>query len=142
MKTFISTTTFGVIDYLGSALLFASPWMFGFAHASGAASLIPMYMGGILLMMAMFTDNKLGLFKSLPMQLHLVLLMFAGFFLLVSPWIFSYWEKVFLPQVFLGLFFIVIAIFTQKSPFVNKPHRAMGEAGRKSFDAKEGRLMV
>ena len=142
MKKYVPTTTFAVLDYLASALLYVSPWLFGFAHTNGAASLIPMYMGGTFLLMAVFADNKLGLFKSLPMQLHLIMLLFSGFFLLVSPWLFSFSSQVFLPQALLGLFFILIAIFTQNSPFINSPHLPVREAGIQSLDANEGRLMV
>jgi hypothetical protein len=142
MKPFISTTAFGVIDYIGSMALVASPWVFGFSHAIGGASLIPMYMGGTLLLMAIFTNNKLGLFKSIPMQLHLVLLLFSGFFLLVSPWILSFSDLVYWPQVIFGLLFIFISIFTQNSPFLTKPHVPLPEAGITSLDAHEGRLML
>jgi len=142
MKTFIPTTQFAAMDYVGSILLFASPWLFGFAHLSGAASLIPMYMGGTLLLMALFTDNKLGLFKAIPMQMHLIIMMFCSFFLLVSPFIFSFADKVFLPQVILGLIFIGLSIFTHNSPFLTRPHKALREAGIKSRDANEGRLMI
>lgn len=143
MKTFISTSTFGAIDYVVSVALFVSPWVYGFAHSSGAASLIPMYMGGTLLLMAAFGDNKFGLFKSLPMQMHLVIMMFSGFFLLVSPWVFNFTDIVFLPHVFFGVFLMLISIFTQNSPLLNKkPHRAVREAGIQSLDANEGRLMV
>lgn len=142
MKPFIPTTEFAALDYIGSAALFASPWVFGFAHSTGAASLIPMYMGGTFILMAMFADNKFGLFKSLPMQMHLVILMFSGFFLLVSPWIFSFADIVFLPHVIFGAIFILLPIFTQNSPFLTKPRRALREAGIKSVDANEGRLMM
>ncbi|MEO6524083.1 MAG: hypothetical protein ABIN91_20530 [Mucilaginibacter sp.] len=142
MKTFIPTTQFAAADYLGSAALFVSPWVFGFAHSSGAASLIPMYMGGILLLMATFADNKLGLFKSLPNQMHMVILMFSGFFLMVSPWLFNFADVTFLPTLLFGALFMVLSIFTQNSPFLTSPHRAVREAGIQSLDANEGRLMV
>lgn len=142
MKTFISTTQFAVINYLGSMALLASPWLFGFAHLSGAASLIPMYMGGVLLFMATFSDTKLGLFKSMPVQMHLVLLMFCGFFLMVSPWLFSSGDMVYVPHMAFGLLFLILSIFTQNSPFLTSPHRAVREAGIRSIDASEGRLMV
>jgi hypothetical protein len=101
-----------------------------------------MYMGGILLLMAMFGDNRLGLFKSLPTQMHLVMLMFCGFFLMVSPWLFSSGDMVYVPHIIFGVVFILLSIFTQNSPFLNSPHRALREAGITSLDANEGRLMV
>ena|ERR1700712_2826906 len=142
MKTFIPTTQFAVINYLGSIMLFASPWLFGFAHSSGAASLIPMYMGGTLLFLATFGNNKLGLFKSMPLQMHLILLMFCGFFLMVSPWLFSSGDMVYVPHMAFGLLFLILSIFTQNSPFLTSPHRAVREAGMQSIDANEGRLMI
>lgn len=142
MKTFISTRQFAVLNYLCSILLFASPWLFGFAHLSGAAPLISLYMGGIFIFMAVFADNKLGIFRSMPLQMHLVIMMFSGFFLMVSPWLFSSADMVYLPHMIFGIVFIGLSIFTQNSPFLNSPHRAVREAGIRSLDANEGRLMV
>jgi hypothetical protein len=65
-----------------------------------------------------------------------------AFFLAVSPWILSFAHIVFLPQLILGLLFMVLAIFTHNSPFLTKPHKALREAGIKSTDANEGRLMI
>lgn len=144
MKTFISTAFYAYLNYICSILLLFSPWLFGFDQLKGgsASMFVPVIIGSSLLIMALFTNNELGVYKAFPMQLHLITTTFAGFFVLVSPWVFNFSSQVYIPHVCLGSFFLLAGIFTSNSPFLNKPHRALREAGIQSTDANEGRLMV
>ncbi len=144
MKTIISTSFYAYLNYIGSILLLLSPWLFGFDELKGgsASIFIPVFTGMSLLTMALFTNNELGVFKAFPMQLHLVITAFSGFFLLTSPWLFDFYAQVYIPHVCLGSFFLLAGIFTANSPFLVRPHHALREAGITSIDANEGRLMV
>lgn len=142
MKPFIPTTVYAVIQYVGGLLLIVSPSLFKFDNVGGASLFIPILMGIFLLLIAVFSDNKFGLIQIFPMQMNLLLAMFAGFLLLVGPFLYSFADFVFLPHVLLGAMFFLCSIFTQNSPFLTKPHEMKKEGGITSTDAHEGRLMV
>jgi hypothetical protein len=90
MKPFISTTTYGIINYLGAITLLSSMYTFDLMHVGGAAMFVPILMGAFLLYIAIFSDNGVGFIKVFPMQMSLFLAMFAGFFLLVDPFLFGF----------------------------------------------------
>ncbi|MBW4889106.1 SPW repeat protein [Mucilaginibacter sp. HMF5004] len=142
MKPFIPTTFYVLIQYLGGLLLITSPWVFGFVDIGGASYFIPVLMGILLMLIAVFSDSKLGIVPVFPMQMNLLLAMFAGFLLLVGPGLYSFTSKVHWPHHLLGALFFLLAIFTQGSPFTTKTHEQLPEAGMTSTDAHEGRLMV
>lgn len=142
MKAFIPTTFYGVLSHILSLVLIASPWLFGFVNVSSAALFLPMYMGWLQLIMAIFTDNKASFIRQLPMQTHLVIDVFMGFILLVSPWLYNFSGKAFLPQLLLGLLLMFLGIFTVRSPFLNKPHHSVPEGQLRSTDSTEGRLSI
>jgi hypothetical protein len=143
MKPFIATSFYAVIQYLGSILLITSPWAFGFIDSgSTAAYYIPVIMGILLLLIAVFSDNKLGIIPVFPMQMNLLLAMFAGFLLIVGPALYSFSSIVFLPHLVFGSLFVLLALFTQNSPFTTPAHEQLKEGGITSTDAHEGRLMV
>jgi len=85
MKPFISTKFYGFLNYILALTLIASPWLFNFTDVSSAALLMPIYLGWLQLIMAVFADNETGFVKQFPMQMHLVLDVFMGFLLMVSP---------------------------------------------------------
>jgi len=142
MKAFIPTTFYGVLNHIVSLILIASPWLFGYVNVSSAALFLPMYIGWLQLIMAIFTDNKASFIRQLPMQTHLVIDVFMGFILLVSPWLYNFSDKVFLPQLLLGLLLMFLGIFTVRSPFLNKPHHSVPEGQLRSTDSTEGRLSI
>jgi hypothetical protein len=142
MKPFISTTLYGVLNYISSLTLIASPWLFGFNNVSGAALLLPIYIGWLQLIMAIFTDNKMSAIRMFPMQTHLALDVFTGFILIVSPWVYGFSGEVFLPQLLLGLLLFCLGIFTKKSPFLTGPHHSVPEGQLTTTDSTEGRLSI
>ena len=142
MKPFISTTFYGFFNHLLALTLIASPWLFGFANVSSAALFLPIYFGWLQLIMAIFTDNKASLIRKFPMQMHLVFDVFMGFVLMVSPWLYGFSSKVFLPQLLIGLLLFCLGIFTQKSPFLTYPHHSVPEGQLTSTDSTEGRLSI
>jgi len=143
MKPFISKTAYGFLNYALGALLITSPWLFGFVHATNAgAVLFPVYIGWLYLIMALFSDNPLGVrqLRVLPVQMHNCVDVLMGSFLLALPFTYAFCAQVFWPHFLLGLVMLVKGIFTQESPFLTRPHRSLPEAGISSIDASEGRL--
>lgn len=120
MNPFISRSFYGVINYITALVSMASPWLFGFAHVSSAALFIPLFVGWVQLIMAIFSNNSHGFIKIFPMPTHNVLDVFSGFVVFVSPFLygFAYGEHgVFWPQVLIGGTFLIAGIFTKGSPF-------------------------
>lgn len=112
----ISTKTHGVLDYLMGAFLIVSPWVFGFANGSPAQS-IPVILGVIMIVMSLFTNYEAGLFKSISMRTHLTMDIMSGIFLLLSPWLFNFYEVVYLPHLILGLAEVGAALMTSSIPY-------------------------
>lgn len=142
MKPFIPTAFYGVLNYILSLTLIASPWLFGYADVSSAALLLPIYIGWLQLIMAIFVDNETGFVKQFPMQMHLVLDVVMGFIIMVSPWLWNFSSKVFLPQLLMGLLLFCMGLFTKKSPFTTKAHPSAPEGIYTSTDSTEGRLSI
>jgi hypothetical protein len=142
MKPFISTSFYGVINYVGAIVLMASPWLFGFDYLGGAALFMPLLIGWFQLIMAIFSNNSHGFIKVFPMQMHFCLDVLTGSFLLALPFTYGFASKAFWPHFLLGSLFFVAGIFTKGSPFTTKPHTSLREAGITSIDASEGRLNV
>ena len=117
MKAIITTKQHAVLDYVGGLLITFSPWIFGFYKLGGAPLYIPLFIGSMQLVMAIFSRHELGLFKAFPMQLHLIIDMFAGFVLIVSSWLYGFYHFVFWPHLLLGLVSFSAGLFTQHSPF-------------------------
>jgi hypothetical protein len=116
MKPMISTKTHGILDYASGLLITFSPWIFGFAKLGGAPLYIPLCLGAMLLVMTIFSNHEMGLFKAVPMQIHLLLDMIAGIVLIISPWLYGFYHFVFLPHVLLGMLTFGSGLLTQHSP--------------------------
>jgi hypothetical protein len=128
MKPFISTAVYGVLNYIVALTLIASPWLFGLVHVSSAALFLPLYIGWLQLIMAIFSKNETGFIKQFPLTIHHVLDVLMGFIILVSPWLYTFASKAFLPQVILGGLLMVLGLFTKNSPFTtdNRHNHAEG----------------
>jgi hypothetical protein len=140
MKPFISTTFYGVINYTCAILLIASPWLFNFAQYGGASLFMPIIIGWLQLIMAIFSDNPLGFIKVFPMQMHNCLDVLTGSFLMCLPWTYDFASKVSLPHFVFGAIFLIAGIFVHKSPFLTRATPNLHEAGITSLDSSEGRL--
>lgn len=135
MKPFISTAVYGVLNYIIALTLIASPWLFGFVNVSSAALLLPMYIGWLQLIMAIFTNNETGFIKQFPIRIHFVLDVLMGFVILVSPWLYTFSSKVFWPQLILGGILFCMGLFTKHSPFTTKYHKHRPEGLLSSTDS-------
>lgn len=115
-KGFISTTLLGVLDYITGIILIASPWLFGYTDINSAALFIPVFLGAMQLIMAIFSNYELGIMKVFPMPMHSFLNGFVGFLLLVSPFLYGFYHIVFWPQVILGILLLAMSIYVKPSP--------------------------
>ncbi|MBW3570149.1 MAG: hypothetical protein KY467_03490 [Gemmatimonadetes bacterium] len=111
----LPTRVHGMLDYLLGSLLIGAPWLFGFA-AGGAETWVPVVLGGGILLYSLFTDYELGAVKRLQMPAHLLLDAVGGLLLAVSPWIFGFDERVWIPHVAIGLVEVVTAAVTDTVP--------------------------
>ncbi|RZA00662.1 MAG: hypothetical protein EOP47_13365 [Sphingobacteriaceae bacterium] len=140
MKPFISTKLYGFINYACAILLLTSPWLFGFDDMGGAAFFMPILIGWLQLIMAIFSITPLGLIRVFPLQMHTCLNVLPGSFLLSLPWIYHFSGSVWLPHFVLGLLLCLNGIFVINSPFLTRATPSLPEAGITSVDAHEGRL--
>ena len=116
MKPIISLKAHGILDYAGGILITFSPWIFGFAPLGGAPLFLPLCLGSMQLVMAIFSNHPYGIIKVFPMQLHLIIDMFAGIILIAAPWIYGFYHFVFLPHVLLGSMSFLAGLLTRNSP--------------------------
>jgi len=135
MKPFIPTAVYGVISYILSLTLIASPWLFGLVDVSSAALFIPIYMGWLQLIMNIFTNCETGFIKQFPIQMHMVIDVVMGFLLMASPWLYTFSSKAFLPELILGGLLVFLGNFTIKSPFLTAPRQTISQGGLVSTDS-------
>lgn len=91
-------------------LLILSPALFGF---EGAARTVPMVLGFSVLVYSLCTNYELGLFKLLPFRAHLTLDILGGLLLALSPWLFGFADRVWVPHVILGIAELGAAVMTR-----------------------------
>jgi len=109
---FLDTKFHGYLDYtIGILLLFIPSVMHLEAHT--AQSLIFYIFGIFTLFLALHTDYEAGLYKLLPVEVHVVIEVVTGLFFALSPWIFGFAGKVFFPHLFFGVMTIVLSLGTK-----------------------------
>ena len=112
---FIPTRVHGVLDYLTAGVLIAAPSMLGF-RKNGMQTWLPIALGVGTIGYSLLTDYELGLFKIIPMPMHLALDAANGALLAASPWLFGFAEEVSEPHLGLGLFEIVVTASSRTAP--------------------------
>jgi hypothetical protein len=111
----ISTGAHITLDYIVGVFLIVMPYIFGFADRT-AAQWVPTVLGAAAIVYATATDREGGRLRLIPMPVHLGLDIASGIFLAMSPWLFGFADRVYLPHLVLGLAEIVIATLTQSRP--------------------------
>ena len=111
----IPTWLYGVKDYLAIAILLAGPWIFGFDD-NKAATYVFVGVGIVGLLHTILTKFELGLFKVLPMHMHLMMDAGAGLFLIASPWLFGFADRVYIPHVAMGVMELIVVMFAHRYP--------------------------
>ncbi|RZJ82721.1 MAG: hypothetical protein EOO20_24095, partial [Chryseobacterium sp.] len=110
----ISSKPHALLDYLVGILLIAAPWLLGFADST-AATVIPIVLGASTLVYSLFTNYEYGIVRVLPYKIHLTIDFIAGLLLLVSPWLFGFSDRIYLPHVILGAFEIVAVLLSRRA---------------------------
>ena len=111
----IPTRIHGMIDYATGVLLLAAPYLFGFADGS-AAQWVPMVLGIATIGASLLTRYELGVYGLIPMPMHLMLDGGSAIFLIASPWLFGFADRIYWPHVMVGLFELVIGVLSRTQP--------------------------
>jgi len=121
---FIPTKVHGALDYIVAIALIFAPWLFGFSQVGGAAVIIPMVLGAGLILYSLFTKYEWGLIKVVSMPYHLIIDVVASLLLIASPFLFGFYNmdmwNVWVPHVAVGVAVILVVIFSQTQPAVEK----------------------
>lgn len=112
---FIPTRFHGILDYVVGLILIAAPWLFGFSD-SGWATWTIVAAGLATLLMTVMTDFEVGLIHKIPMQTHLMIDFGMGVILALSPWMFNFADRVFMPHLIGGVFAILASLTTHRRP--------------------------
>jgi hypothetical protein len=125
----ISPFVHGIIDYLYGISLSCSPWVFGLDE-NGAETFILYIAAAIVFIYSLLTKYQLSIAKIISMKTHLLLDVMASGLLLVSPWIFGFARKNYLPHVLFGVAgFVVILLSSYEEPASIKM-KTLGEGVR------------
>jgi hypothetical protein len=105
---FVPTGVHAYFDYIGGIALLAARFIFGFFKVGGAAVIVPMVLGGEVIVYSLLTNYELGLpgLKFIPMWVHLMFDFVAAAFLAVSPFFFGFINKApnaWLPHIIMGV---------------------------------------
>jgi len=68
--------------------------------------------GAFILFYSLVTRYEYSLFKMISIRFHLTLDVFTGIMLIISPWMFNFFQEVFIPHVTLGILQIAIVAFS------------------------------
>lgn len=98
------------IDYGLAVLLMISPWIFNM-NSESMATKITFTIGLSILLVNFITYHKLGLARILHVKTHLKVDFFLGLFLALSPFLYGFYENIFMPQLVLGLLVISNTLF-------------------------------
>jgi hypothetical protein len=111
----IPTRIHGVLDYLTAGVLIAAPSLLS-VRQNGMQRWLPVALGAGTIGYSLLTDYELGLFKLIPMSMHLALDAANGALLAASPWLFGFSDEIAAPHVGLGLFEMAVTACSQTTP--------------------------
>jgi len=106
----LPTRWHGLLDYLVAFLLLAAPALFDLPQ--GPARNVPMALGAVTILYSLFTQYEWGLVRVLPMRLHLILDLLNGLLLALSPWLFGFSDRVYLPHCIIGFTELFVTLIT------------------------------
>ena len=111
---FIPTAVHGVMDYVMGAVLIAAPWLLKWNQ--GPESWVPMILGMGVILYSLMTNYECGVVGLIPMPIHLGLDALGGIILAMSPWLFGFADRIWVPHLVLGLAEVGAALMTQLIP--------------------------
>lgn len=113
MKLF-SSQVHGYIDYSLGLLLVLAPYLLNFNDIDVARN-VAQGIGVLILGQSLFTNYELGLFKVIPLKVHLMLDVLASLFLAASPFLLGfndYPANVWMPHLIVGIGYLLISLTT------------------------------
>lgn len=122
---FITTKVHGVLDYVMGFIL-VTPWV---SYYEGVPTLPPSLVGLSILVYSLITDYELGFVKLISMRTHLIFDFVLGLFLVATPWLFNFSDKLIAPFVIAGAFTLVVTLLTKLRP-LDKPTEAEANHAR------------
>jgi len=111
----LSSKIHGILDYVVSVLLIASPWLFGFG-VNGHETAIPVVLGITTILYSLLTNYEYSIATVIPFRLHLVLDLLSGLLLAASPWIFGFYDRVYLPHLVVGIAELGVVLLSRPYP--------------------------
>lgn len=108
----IDTRLHGILDYLVGLLLIIAPLLL-LGTDAGTAFWVPAALGCTTLVYSLLTDYELGVYRKIKMSAHLTLDVLSGMMLMVSPWVFDFWQISWMPYVAVGIFEVAAGSYTQ-----------------------------
>lgn len=112
---FLPTSLLGIVDYLLGVFLIAAPWLFAFADGS-LAQWTAIVVGGVLLASSISTRYELGVIPLIDVRSHLVVDAVAGIVLAISPWLFLFAHRLWVPHLVLGLVVVAVSLISELHP--------------------------
>jgi hypothetical protein len=112
---FISTKIHAILDFVIAITLIVFPWILGFA-GGGPAQIVLVSVGILIAGMSLLTNHEFGIYKIVPMEIHLLVDAFLGLFLMMSPWLIGFAHVEIGPHILIGMLVIVVAVFSKVKP--------------------------
>jgi len=109
----ISRVAHAWLDYLSALVLIFAPWALKFSD-SDEATAVSVGSGFVVLQLSIATKYEGGLYRRISMSMHLNLDVFLGIFLVASPWLFAFKDKVFVPHLVIGTVAVLAGLFTKR----------------------------
>ncbi|WP_461790986.1 SPW repeat domain-containing protein [Pedobacter sp.] len=109
----ISRVAHAWLDYLSALVLIFAPWALKFSD-SDEATAVSVGSGFVVLLLSIATKYEGGLYRRISMSMHLNLDVFLGIFLVASPWLFAFKDKVFVPHLVIGTVAVLAGLFTKR----------------------------
>jgi hypothetical protein len=103
----MDSRTHGIMDYLVALVLIAAPYLFGFANG-GPEQVVPQALGAVVILLSLLTAYELSIAKLIPYRVHLGIDVVQALFLLVSPWLLGYADRIWWPHVLVAIVEIVV----------------------------------
>jgi hypothetical protein len=125
----ISSKTHGILDYAVGILLIVVP-LTPDDTTKHREVWIAVVIGVITCLYSMFTNYELGRFKLLSMRTHLLLDVMSALLLAASPWLFNFYERIYLPFVLVGILEIVVVLLSDRVAYKSKTIEANNKAAR------------
>ena len=118
-ERFLPTRIHGILDYLWSVLLAATPWLPNYSPGTrgGAETWLPVAFAAGAVVYSLLTNYEMGVARVLSMRVHLTLDVVGGALLILSTWLLDLRDPARLVNLGFGLFSILAGLMTETRPF-------------------------